>query len=69
MIGILTVSVIGLSLIGTAVADDLPRIGYSEGTPVKDWQQRGTAGLRLMGRTRVLPNLKCKKSQAVVVTW
>ena len=41
MIGILTVSVIGLSLIGTAVADDLPRIGYSEGTPVKDLAAKG----------------------------
>ena len=41
MIGILTVSVIGLSLIGTALADDLPRIGYSEMTPVKDLAAKG----------------------------
>jgi len=41
MIGIIIVTVIGLSLIGTAVADDLPRIGYSEGTPVKDLAAKG----------------------------
>jgi len=41
MIGILAVSVIGLSLIGTALADDLPQIGYSERTPVKDLVAKG----------------------------
>jgi hypothetical protein len=41
MIGILAVSVIGLSLIGTALADDLPSIGYSEKTPVKDLAAKG----------------------------
>ena len=41
MIGILAVSVIGLSLITSALADDLPRMGYSEGTPVKDLVANG----------------------------
>ena len=41
MIAILAVSVIGLSLIGTALADDLPRMGYSERTPVKDLVAKG----------------------------
>lgn len=41
MIRILAVYVIGLSLIGTALADDLPRLGYSEQTPVKDLVAKG----------------------------
>jgi hypothetical protein len=41
MIGILAVWVIGLSLIGTALADDLPQLGYSEQTPVKDLVAKG----------------------------
>ena len=41
MIGILAACVIGLSLIGSALADDLPRIGYSEGTPIKDLVAKG----------------------------
>jgi hypothetical protein len=32
-IRLLAVSLIGLSLLGSALADDLPGIGYSEGTP------------------------------------
>ena len=41
MIKILAAWVIGLSLIGTALADDLPRLGYSESTPVKDLAAKG----------------------------
>jgi hypothetical protein len=41
MIGILAVWVIGLRLIGTALADDLPQLGYSEQTPVKDLVAKG----------------------------
>src|ERR1700751_6471304 len=41
MIGILAVWVIGLSLIGTALADDLPPLGYAEQTPVKDLVAKG----------------------------
>jgi hypothetical protein len=41
MIGILAVFVIGLSLIGTALADDLPSIGYSEKTPAEDLAAKG----------------------------
>ena len=41
MIAILRVWVIGLSLIGTALADDLPRIGYSEKIPVEDLAAKG----------------------------
>ena len=41
MIANLAVWVIGLSLIGTALADDLPQIGYSERTPVKDLVAKG----------------------------
>jgi hypothetical protein len=37
----LVVSVINLSLICTALADDLPRIGYSDRTPVKDLVAKG----------------------------
>ena len=40
-IGMLVVSVIGLSLISTAWADDLPTMGYSESTPVKDLAAKG----------------------------
>jgi hypothetical protein len=40
-IGMLALSVIGLSLIGTALADDLPRIGYLPGIPVKDLVEKG----------------------------
>jgi hypothetical protein len=38
---IIAVLVLGLSLIGTALADDLPQIGYSEKTPVKDLAAKG----------------------------
>jgi hypothetical protein len=41
MSGILAVSVIGLNLIGTALADDFPQIGYSERTPMKDLVTKG----------------------------
>ena len=41
MIGILAAGIIGLSLIGAALADDLPRLGYSEKTPVKDLVAKG----------------------------
>jgi hypothetical protein len=41
MIGILAVSGIGLNLIGTALADDFPQIGYSERTPMKDLATKG----------------------------
>jgi len=41
MMAILAVWVIGLSLIGTALADDLPRIGYSEKVPVEDLVAKG----------------------------
>jgi hypothetical protein len=41
MIAILTVWVIGLSLISTALADDLPQMGYSEKIPVKDLAAKG----------------------------
>jgi hypothetical protein len=41
MIAILAVWLMGLSLIGTALADDLPQIGYSEKTPVKDLVAKG----------------------------
>jgi hypothetical protein len=41
MIGILAVWIIGLSLMGTALADDLPQIGYTETTPVKDLVAKG----------------------------
>lgn len=40
-IGMLAVFVISLSLIGAALADDLPQIGYSEKTPVKDLVAKG----------------------------
>jgi hypothetical protein len=35
------VSLIGLSFICAALADDLPRMGYSAGTPVKDLVAKG----------------------------
>jgi hypothetical protein len=38
---LLAVSVIGLSLICTAFADDFPRIGYLSGIPVKDLVEKG----------------------------
>jgi hypothetical protein len=41
MMAILAVWVIGLNLIGTALADDLPRIGYSERIPVEDLVAKG----------------------------
>jgi hypothetical protein len=41
MTAILAVGVIGLSLIGTALADDLPQIGYMERTPVEDLVAKG----------------------------
>ena len=41
MIAILAVWVIGLSLTGTALADDLPQIGYSERIPIKDLAAKG----------------------------
>jgi hypothetical protein len=37
----LAVYVIGLSLICTALADDLPRMGYLSGTPVKHLVEKG----------------------------
>ena len=40
-IGVLAVSVIGLGLIGTALADDLPGIAYSDRTPGKEWVSEG----------------------------
>ena len=40
-IRLLAVSLIGLSLLGNALADDLPSIGYSERTPVKDLAAKG----------------------------
>jgi hypothetical protein len=40
-IRLLAVSLIGLSLLGAALADDLPSIGYSERTPVKDLAAKG----------------------------
>jgi hypothetical protein len=39
--GMLAVSVIGLTLIGAALADDLPQIGYSDKTSVKDLVAKG----------------------------
>jgi hypothetical protein len=41
MIANLAVWVMGLSLISTALADDLPRLGYSEETPAKDLVAKG----------------------------
>ena len=41
MMAILAVWAIGLSLIGTAWADDLPQIGYSEKIPVEDLVAKG----------------------------
>jgi hypothetical protein len=41
MIAILAIWIIGLSLIGTALADDLPQIGYSERIPIKDLVAKG----------------------------
>jgi hypothetical protein len=41
MIGILAVWLIGLSLIGSALADDLPQIGYSEKISAKDLVAKG----------------------------
>jgi hypothetical protein len=40
-IGMLAVFVIGLSLIGAASGDDLPRIGYSHKITVKDLVEKG----------------------------
>ena len=40
-IGTLGLSVIGLSLICSSRADDLPRMGYIAGTPVKDLVAKG----------------------------
>ena len=40
-IQMLVISVIGLSLTCTAWADDLPQIGYSVRTPVKDLVAKG----------------------------
>jgi hypothetical protein len=40
-IGLLVVSVIGLSLICSALGDDLPRIGYVPEMPVKDLAEKG----------------------------
>ena len=40
-IGMLAVSVIGLGLIGATWADDLPRMGYSERTPVEALAAKG----------------------------
>ncbi len=40
-LGMLAVSLIGLSFICTALADDLPRIGYSERMSVKDLAANG----------------------------
>lgn len=40
-IRVLAVAVIGLSLVCTALADDLPRIGYLSGIPVKDLVEKG----------------------------
>ena len=39
--GMLAVSAIGLTLIGVALADDLPQIGYSDKTSVKDLVAKG----------------------------
>jgi hypothetical protein len=41
MIAIVAVWILGLSLIGTAFADDLPHIGYSEKVSVKDLAAKG----------------------------
>jgi hypothetical protein len=41
MIAILAVAVIGLGFIGSALADDLPQIGYSQNIPVKDLVAKG----------------------------
>jgi hypothetical protein len=40
-IGLLVVSIIGLGLTWAARADDLPQMGYSSETPVKDLAARG----------------------------
>jgi hypothetical protein len=40
-VGMLVVYLIGLSLIGPAWADDLPRIGYMPGLPVNDLVKKG----------------------------
>ncbi|HXM04241.1 MAG TPA: hypothetical protein VN939_16645 [Chthoniobacterales bacterium] len=40
-IGMLVVSVIGLSLLSSARGDDLPRMGYAPGTSVEDLVARG----------------------------
>jgi hypothetical protein len=40
-IRMLAVGLVGLSLIGPALADDLPQIGYSANTPVKDLVEKG----------------------------
>jgi hypothetical protein len=40
-IGMLAVSVIGLSLIGAALADGLPKMGYTSGRSVKDLVSEG----------------------------
>jgi hypothetical protein len=41
MIAILAVAVVGLGFIGSALADDLPQIGYSQNIPVKDLVAKG----------------------------
>ena len=48
-IGILAVSVVGLSFIYTALADELPRLGYSERTPVKDLAAKGYRWITVNG--------------------
>jgi hypothetical protein len=40
-IGMLVLSIINLSLLGSTLADDLPRMGYSDRTPVKDLAANG----------------------------
>jgi hypothetical protein len=40
-IGLLVALVIDLNFVSTTPADDLPRIGYSDGTPVKDLVAKG----------------------------
>ena len=40
-IGMLVLSIINLSLLGSTLADDLPRMGYSDRTPVEDLAANG----------------------------
>ena len=69
-IGLLVVSVIGLSVSCTTWANDLPSLGYSPGIPVKDLVAKGYrwVSVIIMDHTLVSPNRTSGKSRATTPT-